>query len=89
MSSGYGPVWAASVHGARRDLTGYIVLDLLALAVAASLAVEPLRAVRLVVVWLPVSIIVQVGLLRPVRLIASRRSCCCAAHIAIRMFRSG
>ena len=50
-------------------LTGYIVLDLLAHSLAASLAVEPLRTVRLLV-WLPVTIIVQVGLLRPVRLIA-------------------
>ncbi len=50
-------------------LTGYIVLDLLALSLAASLAVEPLRTVRLLV-WLPVTIMVQVGLLRPVRLIA-------------------
>ena len=49
-------------------LTGYILLDLLAFSVAASLAAEPLRAVRLLV-WLPFYIVVQVGLLRPVRLI--------------------
>ena len=69
MSSGYGPTWAPSVSGARRDTDRLYLLDLLALAVAASLAVEPLRAVRLLV-WLPVTIIVQVGLLRAVRLIA-------------------
>ena len=49
-------------------LTGYILLALLAFLVAASLTAEPLRAVRLLV-WLPFYIVVQVGLLRPVRLI--------------------
>ena len=59
--------FTASVLGA--TLIGYAVLSLLALAIAAGLSTDAPRAIGLLV-YLPFYIVVQIGVLAPVRLIA-------------------